>query len=172
MEKTAKSSSFAFKRILLIVLTVIVWVVGDQLAQNWITSYPLNTDIVKIGFIRIVHIQNTGSAFGFFQGKMPIIRVVAAIGVAVLVFIAFWVYRKYPGLVTKWNALAYGLIMGGAIGNLIDRFRFGFVVDFVDVGFWPVFNVADSGITIGVIMVAITLLRSIIMERKSKPPAS
>jgi signal peptidase II len=160
----------ALWRTLLIILTAVVVVVADQLTQSWITGYPLGQTIAKFGFIRIIHIQNDGSAFGLFQGQMAIIRIVAAIGVAVLVVAAVWAYRKYPGVFTKWNGIAYGLVMGGAIGNLIDRFRFGYVVDFVDVGFWPVFNIADSGITIGVIMFAITLLRYTLKERKQSPP--
>jgi len=156
-------------RTLLIVIVAVIVVIGDQLSQSWVTGHPLNESIAKIGFIRIIHIQNTGSAFGLFPGQMPVIRLVASVVVLFLLTAAVWIYRKQPGLVTWWNTVAFGLVMGGAVGNLIDRFRFGYVVDFIDVGFWPTFNVADSGISIGAVMFVITLVRFILAERKQTP---
>jgi signal peptidase II len=157
-------------RILIIVLIIIAIIVADQLTKAKIASYPYGAEIASLGFLRIIHIQNTGSAFGLFQGQVLPLRVVACVGVTALLFVAVWVYRKYSSLFTKWNMVAYGLIISGAIGNLIDRIRFGYVTDFVYTSFWPTFNVADSALTTGEIMVAIALLRYILAERKQTPP--
>jgi signal peptidase II len=94
-----------------------------------------------------------GAAFGLFQGKNPLL---AFLAFGVVVALVVW-FRE---LVRFWlGALALGLQLGGAVGNLIDRFRHGFVVDFIDFSFWPTFNVADSAITIGVLMLLYVLLR-------------
>ena len=86
---------------------------------------------------------NTGAAFSLFQGYTLILSVISFLAA---IFILF-VYNKYP----KYY-LSLGLIFGGTIGNLIDRVFFGYVRDFVDFGFWPVFNVADAANTVGVLI--------------------
>jgi signal peptidase II len=154
------------RRNLFIILTVITVIIADQLTKAWICTFPFPFVISRLGFLRIVHILNTGSAFGLFQGQSAMLKVVGIVGVVVLLLLAFWIYRKYSYLVTKWNGVAYGLVLGGSIGNLIDRLRFGYVTDFIDAGFWPAFNIADSGITIGEIMIAISLLRLALAERR------
>jgi signal peptidase II len=151
---------FTDKRSLIILLTVFVVVIADLLTKEWVRSYPLSEVIQRIGFIQIIHIQNTGAAFGFFQGHSLILALLAVVEIAALLTLAYYVYKHYPYLVTKWNQIALGLILAGAVGNLIDRMRFGgAVTDFIDAGFWPAFNVADSGVTIGAVMLAITVLR-------------
>jgi signal peptidase II len=95
--------------------------------------------------VEIVHVRNRGVAFGLFSdGGL----VLVAIGVAaVLALLAFFATHSRRPLV--W--LPTGLLLGGAAGNLIDRLRDGFVTDFIDLPFWPAFNLADSCITIGVL---------------------
>lgn len=155
-----KGSLFNDKRSLIILLTVIIVVIADFLTKEWIRTYPLSVVIERFGFLRIVHIQNTGAAFGIFQGHSFALAILAVIEIALLLFLANYVYRHYRYLVTIWNMVALGLILAGAVGNLIDRLRFGgAVTDFIDPGFWPAFNVADSGVTIGAIMLAVTVLR-------------
>ena len=89
-------------------------------------------------------IHNTGSAFGLnFGGAIPILLSIVAIGI-------IFYYRK-PILKSKMLAILSALILGGAVGNLIDRIAFGFVRDFINLKIWPAFNVADAGLTIGVI---------------------
>ena len=121
--------------------------------------YPEGQVIWKAGFIQVVHIQNTGAAFGIFQGQNRPLIFVACGGIILILALAFWVYRRFPYLVTVWNLIALGLVLSGTAGNLIDRLVFGIVTDFLDTGFWPAFNAADSGITIGAVMLAITFLR-------------
>ena len=80
------------------------------------------------------------------------------IGVDILLFYAFFFYRRFPLLDNwiTWTGLS--LVLGGTVGNLIDRLRFGYVTDFIDFGFWPAFNLADSSIVVGVIIFAYSLL--------------
>ena len=97
------------------------------------------------GFFRITHAWNTGTAFSLFQGQGGLLTVVSFFAVAGLYF----VYRSVeaPSLMVR---ASFGLLLGGAIGNLTDRLRLGHVTDFVDIGPWPIFNVADSSILVGI----------------------
>ena len=95
--------------------------------------------------VDLVNTRNSGVAFGFFSGGGAIIAVVAAL--ALLALLAFFATHLTRPLV--W--LPTGLLIGGAVGNLVDRAREGAVTDFVDVSIWPAFNVADAAITIGVL---------------------
>ena len=99
------------------------------------------------GLFRFTHAWNTGTAFSLFQGQGDILTWVSLGAVGVLTFI----YRSIddPPWVLR---VAFGLQFGGAIGNIVDRIRLGHVTDFLDVGWWPVFNIADSSIVIGIAM--------------------
>jgi signal peptidase II len=133
----------------------------DQAAKALASSHLLLGQPVPIlgEFVRLTLVHNTGAAFGLFPGsRLPFILIsVLAIGVVLYLF-ARDAYR------TLLNRLLLGCILGGAIGNLVDRVRWGRVVDFIDVGWgsfrWPVFNVADSAVTLGVILLAWNLARS------------
>lgn len=103
---------------------------------------------------RFTHVRNTGAAFGLFpQGGMFFVIV------ALIVTLVILYYYRQIEMQSWWVRLALGLQLGGALGNVVDRLRQGYVVDFFDVGFWPVFNVADSCIVIGVVIFALVLLR-------------
>ncbi len=113
----------------------------------------------EAGFFRLTHVQNTGAAFGLFHGQTLPLIVVASVGVVVLFLYAFLLRRRFP-LLDNWLVnSALGLVLGGTIGNLIDRLRFGYVTDFIDIGFWPAFNIADSAVTVGIIIFAYSLIR-------------
>ena len=118
------------------------------------------------GFARLRYTQNTGAAFGFLRDATGLLSVLSPLVIAgiLVVFIRL-------GNPSRLATLAAGLIVGGALGNLVDRIRLGYVVDFIDVYgphlniggtiyTWPVFNVGDSGITIGVILILAGLLFS------------
>jgi signal peptidase II len=153
---------------LLIPFTILVIVIGDILTKEWIRSFPPDgATILKVWFFWIIHITNTGSAFGAFQGYSLVLAIIAIIGLFVLSGLGIFIYRKYPQFVNIPNRIALGLILGGDLGNLIDRLRFaGHVTDFIDPGFFPVFNVADSAITIGVILFIYAVFREMIRESK------
>jgi signal peptidase II len=138
------------------IFLILFVVLADQLTKLWIMhSLPLyGKRIIIPGFFNLVHVTNTGAAFGLLAGEHALWRQVFFVGVALVALGAiFLVYRqtKTKGLVFT---IAVGLIAGGAVGNLIDRIRFGAVVDFLDFYVknyhWPAFNVADSAITVGV----------------------
>jgi len=144
----------------LFLLTALLIVAADQLSKIWIrANLAIGQSLFEAGFFRITHVHNTGAAFGLFRGQSASLTVVALVGIGVLLFYAFLVYRHFPLLNNKLNRLALGLVFGGTIGNLIDRLRFGYVTDFIDFGFWPAFNIADSAITVGVLIFVYSSLR-------------
>jgi signal peptidase II len=127
----------------------------DQLTKYVVRAFlPLRDSFPQEGFLRITHTYNTGSAFGLFQGQNTPLILVSVVGIAVLA----WVYSSQLR-VTGLLRLSLGMQIGGAAGNLLDRLRLGHVTDFIDVGPWPVFNLADSSIVLGLILLAWLFLR-------------
>jgi len=113
-------------------------------------------------YIRILHVQNTGVAFGMLQGLNDVFRILPLIVAGIIIYYYFKVPRE------DWLLrLAMALQLGGAIGNLLDRIFRGHVTDFVSLGRFPVFNVADASISIGV---ALLILSMWLAERKAKVP--
>ena len=139
-------------------LTALLIVAADQFSKVWIRSYPEEQLISEAGFFRIIHTHNTGAAFGLFQGHSFALSIVASVGIAVILLYALFIYRRFPILENRLGRLALGLILGGAVGNLIDRLNLGYVTDFIDIGVWPTFNIADSAVTVGVFILAYLLL--------------
>lgn len=153
-------------------LTALLVVVADQLTKwLWIGSYPENHTIFQAGFFKIIHIKNTGSSFGLFQGHSFALAIVAIFGIAfILVFTLIFYPRFFPSD-SLLGRLALGLILGGTVGNLIERtcnlidpLRFGGVTDFISLGWWPAFNIADSAIVVGAIIFAYSLLLLVVKK--------
>ncbi len=141
-------------------LTVLLVVAADQLSKVGIRSnLAVGESLFEKGPFRLTHIQNTGAAFGLFQDQSFLLMIVAVIGVVVILAFTLLIHRHFPFLNNRRSKLALGLILGGTIGNLIDRLHLGYVTDFIDIGIWPVFNVADSAVTVGVMLFAYSLLR-------------
>ncbi len=141
-------------------LIALLVVVADQLSKIGIRSnLALGESLPETGLFRLTHVYNTGAAFGLFQGQSFPLTVVAIFGIVVLLLFTLLFYHRFPLLDSRLGKPALGLILGGTVGNLIDRLRFGFLTDFIDFGFWPAFNIADSAITVGVIIFAYSLLR-------------
>ena len=92
-------------------------------------------------------VHNTGIAFGLFRDNGFVFLVIPMIAVALLIYNVYY-YHKFGDL-DRWYIVAFSLILGGAIGNMIDRLFIGHVIDFIDLRIWPVFNIADSAITVG-----------------------
>lgn len=104
--------------------------------------------------LEIVHFTNSGAAFGMLQGAGPLLVLTSVVGMA-----AITIYLFNPEFAHPLMRLGLALMLGGAVGNLIDRVKDGEVVDFIKVPNFPAFNVADSAITIGVLLLAWTMLR-------------
>jgi len=151
---------------MLLFLIALLVVAADQLSKVWIRSNLLvGQSLFEAGFFRIIHVNNTGAAFGLFQGQSFLLTIVALVGITVLLVYVLVIYRKFPLLDNRLGRSTLGLILGGAVGNLVDRLRFGYVTDFISVGLWPAFNIADSAITVGVILFAYSFLRSARAEK-------
>jgi len=140
-------------------LAALLIAVADQLSKTWIrTNLAVGQSLPEVGFLRLTHVHNTGAAFGLFHGQTFPLTIVSLVGVAALLFYAVLLYRHFPFLDNRLAWVGLGLILGGTVGNLIDRLRLGYVTDFIDFGFWPAFNLADSAIVVGVIIFAYSLL--------------
>lgn len=151
--------------ILLTVAAAVVFVL-DQLSKLWVSAGMKVGDFLPVidGFVRLRYTHNTGAAFGLFRDATGLLSIFSLLVIAGIV-VAFVRLGNPSNMAT----LASGLIVGGALGNLLDRVRLGYVVDFIEVYgphlefnstiyTFPVFNVGDSGITIGVILILIGLL--------------
>lgn len=147
-QKSIVSASAAFV-IILVLDQLSKWAILRELGPG------ASSDEIELipGVLRFIFVRNTGSAFGLFQGSSEILKVVAI--VAILALAAYYARAAARDWVL---ALALGLQLGGAIGNVIDRFRYGYVVDFINVPRWPTFNIADSAITVGVALLMYALL--------------
>ena len=139
--------------------TALPLVAADQLSKFWIRSnLAIGESLFEIEFFRFIRVHNTGAAFGLFQGQSFLLTIIALVGVAVLVLYAIFFHRTLLFLNNRLGKLALGLVLGGTVGNLIDRIYLGYVTDFIDVGIWPTFNIADSAIVVGSIIIAYSLL--------------
>ena len=144
-------------------LLSILTIFFDQLSKWWILNVimvPANT-IPVTQFFNLVLVHNRGASFGIFSdapGWASIALIVFALIISIV--LAIWMWQAQETLLS----VALGLVIGGAIGNVIDRIRFGAVVDFLDFHaggwHWPAFNVADSAITLGVILLILDSLKT------------
>lgn len=127
----------------------------DQLSKYMIRTYfRLNESLPVIRSVfHLTYVHNPGAAFGLLANNTWVF-----VGVTVLVAIIILVVYRYLPPDRPLLRLALALMLGGALGNLIDRLRFGYVVDFLDLRIWPVFNLADMAIVIGVIILCWQLL--------------
>ncbi len=136
-------------------VALVLLVLGvDQLTKFLVRTYmEVGESVPEDGIIRLTYIQNTGSAFGLFASQTLVLTIAAAVGVGLIVY-----FLVKGGGASTLLSVSLVLQLGGAIGNLIDRLAFGYVVDFADLRVWPIFNVADSSITIGFLLLAWVLL--------------
>jgi signal peptidase II len=151
------------RRHLLVAAVAATVVVADQLTKWWALNSLTDRTIHVVGSLRLALTTNKGGAFGLGSGFVPVLALVA-VGVVVLVVVRGETTARLA------VAIALGLVLGGACGNLLDRlfrdpgFLRGAVVDFIDLQWWPVFNVADASITCGCVLLLFTAGR--------RPPAS
>ena len=139
--------------------TALVITALDQVVKRVVVdAMEMGQAIDVVGsVVRLTRTSNTGGAFGLLRGRgnwFIVVSFVAALAIAAL--------SRQIARGRRVERLAFGLILGGAVGNLIDRVRLGAVIDFIDIGGsgyrWPAFNVADSAITIGVTLLAVSLV--------------
>ena len=159
--KVLQKKTFVFMAIAGVVVLL------DQLTKGWIiATLRLHEGFPVIdGFFNIVHVRNPGAAFGFLAGASPAFRSVFFIAVTLVAILLILHYLRHALLPTAVEKLPLvfplSLILAGAVGNLIDRIRFGEVVDFLDVyvgaHHWPAFNVADASISTGAALLVIAL---------------
>ncbi len=151
MVKEKKSLVYIFS---LIVFLVIIF---DQLTKYLVLKFD---PYFGYQYLKIVLIKNTGAGFGILQGKTFFLGIISLIVAVTL--IAY--YKRIPK--EKIPHLLFALFLGGVIGNLIDRFLRGYVIDFISFSFWPAFNIADSALTVSVIGLVIYYINEEIKENK------
>jgi len=120
--------------------------ISDQITKYAVyKNMSLGESIPAEGIIRITYARNTGMAFSLFENFGIILLILSLIIASILIIYLFTIDK--PRVLIR---IFSGLVVGGALGNILDRIRFGYVNDFIDVGWWPVFNIADSSITIAI----------------------
>ena len=130
----------------LILIILIISFLIDQLTKLSISSLlHLGESIPKEGFFRITHISNSGTIWGLFPDQTFPLIIGSFFGISLLVYLYHKISSTNPLI-----SMSIGLQLGGAFGNLVDRIRLGYVVDFIDIGPWPIFNIADSSIVVGI----------------------
>jgi signal peptidase II len=153
-------------------LIAAVVVTLDQLSKLWINANRPQTELLP-GFLDLVYVENTGAFFGFFHSHTELFIALGIAGV-----IAIFVFLRYFPPVTTLGVVSFALILSGAVGNLIDRIRFGYVIDFVNIHVqelfhWPTFNVADTALTVGMFALICYFYKSGVFrkahERNGKP---
>ena len=141
--------------IFLAIMVTFFIVFVDRLSKIFFSDllvYGESLPIIR-NVLHMTMVHNTGFAFGFFKDQGITFIVIPIVAVVLLVFNIYY-YRQNNEALSRTYIVAFSLILGGAIGNLIDRIVYGHVIDFIDFRVWPVFNIADSAITIGAILIA------------------
>jgi len=158
------------KNIIIFVLGALAVVVLDQITKAAIVvRIPLHESYPIIdGFLNLVYVMNPGAAFGFLAAASETFRYIFFTGITALVIVLIIYYILKSESSNLPTVISLTLIFGGAVGNLIDRVRFGAVVDFLDfyihTWHWPAFNIADSSISIG----AVLMIWGMIVQRKEE----
>ena len=116
------------------------------------TKYYFRSNTIDIGFLSLHFVKNYGAAFGILQNQKLFLLIIP--------IVALFIIAYYLRSMKKENTLFYALLLllGGTIGNLIDRIFFGYVIDFIDLGFWPVFNIADAANSIAALFIILSLI--------------
>lgn len=129
-----------------------------------IEKLPISSEIEVIrGFFYITHLKNTGAAFGLFQDSTRTLTIISFVAIALIIILKIMLKLNYA-----FYNVSLGFILGGALGNLIDRYFVGEVTDFLNFTFWPVFNIADSFIIIGFCLIILLILREYFKKGKTQ----
>jgi signal peptidase II len=147
-------------------------VVADQLTKAWLTSFLTPGQSVDVigDLVRLVHGQNSGGLFGLFRGQALPFAAVSVVVVGLIV-----AYHARSGR-NAYLSVTLGLLLGGALGNLVDRVRLGYVIDFVDAGLgnlrWYTFNVADAAISFAILLLLAASIWPSVARRASGDPGA
>lgn len=145
------------------IIIAVISVFLDQLTKAIVRKIVAPVGVIEVirGFFELSYAENTGAAFGMFDGKNTIFIFVGFIAIALI----FFYYKQFSE--STWMKIALGFLLGGALGNLIDRITFHYVTDFIRVRWWlihlrwwPSFNIADASVCIGAIMLIIGVIRN------------
>lgn len=151
-------------------LTAAIIIAADQATKAWVVQtlgpFPMHRFVPIVGdTVRIAYSQNTGVAFSLFQGKPQLLVVTALLIMAGAIYFYITQLPNHRRLIQ----ITLGLILGGALGNnLIDRVRLGYVIDFIQVGWFPIFNVADSAISVGACLLILQFVLDEIAHRRDR----
>jgi signal peptidase II len=150
----------------LMLLIAVVVIVMDRVTKMWVVKNIVTGQAIVVWphVFRLTHVLNTGAAFSMFEGaSSPTLVRNALVAFSVIAVIVVLVLLWKMGRTVTLTSVALSLILGGAIGNLYDRVRFSYVVDFLEVHIvhfhWPDFNVADSAIVVGACLLLLEMLR-------------
>jgi signal peptidase II len=147
----------------------------DQATKVWIMDHfaLFESKMIIPDLFNLTYLTNNGAAFSILAGQPALWRQIFFVGAACAALVFIWIAQRSFGRRSGVYSVALALIAGGAIGNLIDRIRLGFVVDFLDfyIGrhHWPAFNIADSAITIGV---TLFILKNLLFDRQQPDQVS
>jgi len=159
----------SIKKATLCLIVIALVSVPDQLSKLWIRTHLERGESLPItDRLSLIYIGNTGSAFGLLANQTFLLIIVS---IAALLFILL--FLRYLSLATTLNMVSIGLILGGAVGNLIDRLRFGYVIDFIYFRLWgnfhwPAFNIADVAITVGVFVLIYSFYKSGVFRKANE----
>lgn len=150
---------------MLIALIAAVVFALDYVSKRYIATHMTpGQSIPVVGrYLHITYVRNAGAAFGMLQHQTLFFILVSLVVVGLIVS-----YGRTAARGDVWLSIALGLLLGGALGNLLDRLLYGTVIDFIDFRVWPVFNLADSAITLGGIIFVVLLLQRDRRERSGK----
>jgi signal peptidase II len=138
----------------------------DQVSKFWIrANVPPTASLQQTGFLHIVYIKNFGAAFALPANQTFLLIVTSIAILLIIILFSYYLFAHYRSPVTTLSSISLGLILGGAIGNLIERLQLGYVTDFIDLHLWgifhwPAFNLADAAIVIGIFTFIYSLYRS------------
>ncbi len=144
-------------------IVVVLGIFIDQLSKVWVVNtLPFGQTIPVIGdFFSLRYIHNEGAAWSILNGRVGLLTILTV----VITIVVLVVWHRTPKE-KKWMRFAFALLVAGAVGNIIDRVRLGYVVDFLQLPNWPIFNIADCLLVVSVVMLCILVLLEGREERK------
>ena len=147
-------------------LTGVIVLVVDQITKYFISIKVAEGSTIEVipRFLYFMNIKNTGAAFGMFQSYTKILTIVSLVAIFLIIILKVMLNLEYV-----FYNISLGFILGGALGNLVDRYFIGEVTDWISFSFFgPIFNIADSFIVIGFILIIILILREYLKQGKTK----